>query len=203
MLRGLRVERNDLKLDKIRVGFAMCGSFCTFKKALESAVELKNAGMDLIPIMSHNAYSTDTRFGKAEDFVAQLSDICQKEVIHTIAGAEPIGPKKLLDILVVAPCTGNTLAKLAGGITDTAVTLAAKAHLRNARPVVICVSSNDALSTAGKNIGLLLNNKNYFFVPMCQDDPDGKPCSVVARFDLIPDTVKAALEGRQLQPILL
>ncbi len=181
----------------------MCGSFCTFKKAIEAAASLRDADMELFPIMSANAYGTDTRFGKAQYFNDQLTQICQRDIIHTIADAEPIGPKKMLDVLVVAPCTGNTLAKLANGIADTPVTLAVKAHLRNGRPVVICVSTNDALSTACKNIGLLLNNKNYYFVPMCQDDPNGKPTSIVARFDLIAETVKAALEGKQLQPMLI
>lgn len=180
----------------------MCGSFCTFKKALETAESLVKEEFELIPIMSQNAFSTDTRFGAAAQFSKKLSDICSKPVIHTIAEAEPIGPKKLLDVLIIAPCTGNTLAKLAGGIADTSVTLAAKAHLRNARPVVVCVSTNDALSTAGKNIGALLNCKNYYFVPMRQDSPEGKPCSIVADFSLIGDTARAALEGRQLQPVL-
>jgi dipicolinate synthase subunit B len=185
----------------IKIGFALCGSFCTFSEVIPVAETLAEQGADLIPIMSHNAYSLDTRFGKAEDFRERLRAISGKEPIHNIFEAEPIGPKKLLDILVIAPCTGNTLAKLANGIADTSVTLAAKAHLRNNRPIVIAVSSNDALSSAAKNIGRLMNAKNIFFVPMRQDDPFGKPCSIVADFSKIPQTCKAALEGKQLQPL--
>lgn len=186
------------------VGFALCGSFCTFKKAVPQIKALCDEGYNVIPIMSGAAYSTDTRFGAARDFTDEIENICGKQIIHTITEAEPIGPKKLLDVLVIAPCTGNTLGKMANGITDTSVTLAAKAHLRNARPVIIAVSTNDALGTAAKNIGLLLNSKNIYFVPMKQDDCEGKPNSVVADFSLIPDTVNAVLtKGKQPQPVLL
>lgn len=162
------------------------------------------AGEDftLYPIMSETAAATDTRFGRAADHIARLEHACGRPVIASIREAEPIGPKKLLDILVVAPCTGNTLGKLASGIADSAVTLAVKAHLRNERPVVIAVSSNDALSGSAANIGTLLNRKNMYFVPMTQDDPAGKPRSIVARMEKIPDTVRAAMVGLQLQPIV-
>ncbi len=187
----------------INVGFAMCGSFCTFSKAIPQMSVLKDLGYNVVPIMSPNAYSTDTRFGKAEDFIKKIEKITENEIIHTISSAEPIGPKKLLDILVVAPCTGNTIGKLANGITDTSVTLAVKAHLRNARPVAIAVSTNDALSSAAKNIGLLMNSKNVYFVPLRQDDCMKKPNSIVADFEKIPQTVKEALDGKQIQPILV
>lgn len=158
---------------------------------------------DVMPILSFNAYDTDTRFGTAEEFRKEIEAICRRPIIHTIAGAEPIGPKKLLDLLVIAPCTGNTLAKLANGITDTPVTLAAKAHLRNRRPVVVAVSTNDGLTGNAKNIGTLLNTKGYFFVPFGQDDPIKKEASLVANMEAIPETVAAVFEGRQIQPLLL
>jgi len=186
-----------------RIGFAVTGSFCTFEKALAGLEELARLGYDLYPIMSETSYTTDTRFGKAEDFRRRMEQITGRQVICTIAQAEPIGPKALLDLLVVAPCTGNTLAKLAWGITDTPVTMAVKAHLRNGRPVLLGVSSNDALSGSAKNIGMLLNAKNIYFIPMGQDDPDKKPTSVVAHFDLLPRAAEAALAGRQLQPMLV
>lgn len=190
-------------MEVIRAGFAMCGSFCTFSTVIPQMEALKKNGTDVVPIMSSVAYETDTRFGKSSDFVKHIEDITGKEIIHTIVQAEPIGPKKLLDILIIAPCTGNTLAKLAGGITDSAVTLAAKAHLRNGRPVLIAVSTNDALSSNAKNIGTLLNNKNIYFVPMKQDDYKNKQNSIVADFSLINEAVRLALKGQQLQPLLL
>lgn len=159
-------------------------------------------GADVTPIMSYTAYSTDTRFGNAADFISHMESTCGKKVIHTIADAEPIGPRKLLDILLIAPCTGNTLTKLALGISDTPVTLAAKAHLRNGRPIVIAPATNDALGASAKNIGLLMNTKNIYFVPMREDDPLGKPRSLVADFTKIPDTLSAALLDMQLQPVL-
>ena len=186
------------------VGFAMCGSFCTFKKVIPQMKELKDRGYRVIPIMSQTAYSTDTRFGAARDFIEKIENICGEKIVHTISDAEPRGPKKLLDVLLIAPCTGNTLGKMANGITDTSVTLAAKAHLRNIRPVIIAVSTNDALGAAAKNIGLLMNSKNIYFVPMKQDDAKEKPNSIVADFDLIPETVKSVLANNiQPQPILL
>lgn len=191
-------------MSKANVGFALCGSFCTFKKVIPQIEALISAGFNVVPIMSGVSYSTDTRFGKAEDFIKQIEDITGGKIIHTIIGAEPIGPKKLLDALIIAPCTGNTLGKMANGITDTAVTLAAKAHLRNARPVIIAVSTNDALGAAAKNIGLLMNSKNIYFVPMRQDDPEDKPNSIVADFTKIPETLDFVLkEGKQNEPLFI
>ena len=188
---------------RARIGFALCGSFCTLKKMTDQLERLAEIGYDLTPIMSENTYTTDTRFGKAEEFVQRVENICGKPVLHRISEVEPIGPKKLLDLLVIAPCTGNTLAKLANGISDSAVSLAAKAHLRNERPVLDAVSSNDALSGNARNLGTLMNTKNYFFVPFGQDDAVKKPTSLVAKTEMIPEAVKAALEGRQIQPILM
>ncbi len=187
----------------ITVGFALCGSFCTFSSVITHVKELKDKGYDILPIMSEISYTTDTRFGTAESFIEEIEDICENKIIHSVKDAEPIGPKKLLDIMVIAPCTGNTLAKLACGIADSSVTLATKAHLRNERPIVIAVSSNDSLANNAKNIGTLLNYKNYYFVPMKQDAPFSKPRSVVADFSKISDTVLLALEGKQIQPIWL
>ena len=183
------------------VGFALCGSFCTFRQVID-VMRLLPARYELVPILSPNAASIDSRFGRAADFRAEIEAICGREAITTIGGAEPIGPKKLLDLLLIAPCTGNTLAKLAHGISDTCVTLAYKSHLRNARPALIAVSTNDALSGSAPAIAELLNRKNYYFVPFGQDDAQGKPTSLQADFSRIGDTVDAALEGRQLQPIL-
>lgn len=191
-------------MSKETVGFALCGSFCTFKKVIPQIEKLVNEGYRVIPIMSHMAYTTDTRFGKAREFNEQIEAICKENIIYTISGAEPIGPKELLDVLVIAPCTGNTLGKLANGISDTSVTLAVKAHLRNQRPVIIAVSSNDALGTSARNIGTLMNSKNIYFVPMEQDDYINKPNSIVADFRYIPDTVREVLATKnQPQPILL
>lgn len=183
--------------DRPTVGFAMCGSFCTFKRVLKAAEKLSEK-YDIVPVMSSTSYHTDTRFGKAEDFVAELKRISGKKVLHTVCEVEPFGPKKLLDAIVVAPCTGNTLAKLSLGIADTSVTLAVKAHLRNDRPVIIAVSSNDALANNAKNLGYLMNMKNIYFVPFEQDDPIEKPNSLVAIMEKIPDAVDAALTGKQL-----
>ncbi len=191
-------------MSKETVGFALCGSFCTFKKVIPQMKKLVDEGYKVIPIMSPTAYSTDTRFGKAEDFNKEIEEICNEKIIYTISGAEPIGPKELLDMLVIAPCTGNTLGKLSNGISDTSVTLATKAHLRNQRPVIIAVSTNDALGTSARNIGTLMNSKHIYFVPMRQDDHINKPNSIVADFNYIPDTVKEVLETKtQPQPILL
>ncbi|MDR0445666.1 MAG: dipicolinate synthase subunit B [Oscillospiraceae bacterium] len=185
-----------------RVGFAMCGSYCTFDKALAALAILKTEFPDITPIMSESAYSTDTRFGAARDFVRCMEEICGKRVIHKITDAEPIGPGALLDILVIAPCTGGTMSKIARGITDTCVTMAAKAHLRNGRPLLIAVSTNDALSGAAPALGELLNRKNVYFVPFYQDDPAKKPTSLVADFDALNTAVAEALAGRQPQPLL-
>lgn len=183
------------------LGFALTGSFCTFDEVMPVVQRLVQEGYHVVPIMSEFAYGTDTRFGKAADFAAQLEMITDNEVIHSIVGAEPIGPKKLLDLLVIAPCTGNTLAKMNAGVTDTCVTMAAKAHLRNQRPVLLAVSTNDALGNSAKNIGGLLNYRDIYFVPMKQDSPGGKPRSIVSVFDRIPQAVELALENRQMQPI--
>lgn len=191
-------------MEKLKVGFAMCGSFCTFSAAIAQIEALsQDESVDVLPIMSFASYSTDTRFGRSSQFVEHIEQITGNAVIHTIGAAEPIGPKKLLDVLIIAPCTGNTLAKLANGITDSPVTLAAKAHLRNSRPVVIAVSTNDALSSSAKNIGQLMNYKNIFFVPMRQDDSENKPNSIVADFSLIKKAMTSALENRQLQPVYI
>ncbi len=191
-------------MSKETVGFALCGSFCTFKKVIPQIKKLVDEGYKVIPIMSPTAYSTDTRFGKACNFNKEIEEICNEKIIYTISGAEPIGPKELLDALIIAPCTGNTLGKLANGISDTSVTLATKAHLRNQRPVIIAVSTNDALGTSARNIGTLMNSKHIYFVPMRQDDHINKPNSIVADFNYIPDTVREVLETKtQPQPILL
>lgn len=191
-----------MDLSDKRIGFAITGSFCTFRKTLAQLEKLALTGADITPIMSDAAYSTDTRFGTAQGFISRIETACKKPVIHTITAAEPIGPQGLLDLLVIAPCTGNTLAKLAAGICDSCVTLAAKAHLRNRRPVLIAVSTNDGLGNAAKNIGVLLNSKNIYFVPFGQDDCENKPNSLVADMSLIPEACAAALDLRQLQPIL-
>lgn len=188
--------------DKLRVGFAMSGSFCTYAAVLPQ-IEKMCTMFAVTPIMSEAAYGTDTRFGKATEHIKQLETLTGQTVLHTLAQVEPIGPKKLLDVLVVAPATGNTLAKLACGIADSALTLAVKAHLRNERPVVLAVSTNDALAGAAKNIGQLLATRHYYFVPLRQDDPEGKPRSVVADMSRITDTVLLAVQGQQIQPILM
>ena len=184
------------------IGFAMTGSFCTYA-AVFPVLETLAQKYQVIPILSQNAYTTDSRFGTAQEHILRISRICGTEPIHTIAGAEPIGPKKLLDALIIAPCTGNTLAKLAHSIADTPVTMAAKSHLRNARPVIVAISTNDALAGAAENIGRLLARKHYYFVPFRQDNPVKKPTSLVADFTKIPQTLEAALEGSQIQPLLL
>lgn len=185
------------------VGFAFCGSFCTFEKVMKEVEHLATLDYEIVPIMSQNSYELDTRFGKAAFWREQFEKITGRKIIHTVPEAEPIGPKKLLDALIIAPCTGNTLAKLALGITDTPVTLAAKAHLRNGRPLIIAVSTNDALSGAAKNIGALQNYKNIYFVPYRQDSAFKKPCSMVAEFSLLEETLAEALEGKQTQPIVI
>lgn len=185
----------------MNVGFALCGSFCTFSKVFP-VMEILAKSHNVIPIFSPAAYTTDTRFGTAQSHIRKAADICGKDPLFSISQVEPIGPKKLLDALIIAPCTGNTLAKLSHGIADTSVTMAAKSHLRNGRPVIVAVSTNDALSTAAENIGRLLSRKNYFFVPFSQDDPPGKPTSMVADFEKIPQALDAALSGKQLSQII-
>ena len=183
------------------IGYALCGSFCTHKRSVDILKELKKTGYDIQPIVSENAYSTDTHFGTAQELQDNLLGICQREIIHTIKDAEPLGPRVNLEALIICPCTGNTLAKIANGITDTAVTMAAKAHLRSDRPLVIALASNDALSANLKNVGALLQKKQVYFVPMVQDDPEKKPHSLVADFSLVPKTLEMALSGRQIQKI--
>ena len=186
----------------MNIGFALCGSFCTYAQVFPIMEELAKEH-NVIPIFSYVSASTDSRFGSAADFLKKAETICGNAPLVTIPAVEPIGPKKLLDVLVIAPCTGNTLAKLAHSIADTPVTMAAKSHLRNGRPVVVAVSTNDALAGAAENIGKLLARKNYYFVPFGQDNALKKPTSMVAKMDLIPQTITAALEGRQVQPILI
>lgn len=190
-------------MEAIRVGYAFCGSFCTYDRAMAALEQVRARFEDVVPIVSETSAATDTRFGNAHDFLREMERICGRRVVDTIAKAEPIGPQGLLDVLVICPCTGNTLAKLACGITDTAVTMAAKAHLRNGRPLVVAVSTNDALAGSAKNIGALLDKKNVYFVPFHQDDPVRKPTSVVADFGQVTQTIEAALAGKQLQPLLL
>lgn len=185
------------------IGFALTGSFCTFSYVIRELETLCQTGAKVLPIMSHNAYTTDTRFGSAEEFKNAIRRITGQEIIHRIAQAEPIGPKNLLDALVIAPCTGNTLAKLAWGITDTSVTMAAKATLRNGKPVIVAVSTNDGLGGSGKNIGMLSNQQNYYFVPYRQDDCISKPNSLVADMSKITETVTLALHGQQIQPVIM
>lgn len=186
----------------MNVGFSLCGSFCTFSQVFP-IMESLTQEHTVIPIFSQAAYTIDSRFGTAREHIERATRICGREPIYTIAQAEPIGPKKLLDVLVIAPCTGNTLAKLAHSIADSPVTMAAKSHLRNGRPILLAVSTNDGLAGAAENIGKLLARKNYFFVPFGQDDPLGKPTSLVADFSKIPESLALAAEGRQTQPILL
>ena len=184
------------------IGFALCGSFCTYDRVFP-VMERLGKSYELIPIFSQSAYSTDSRFGNAEAHIARAEAICGRPVLHTLAEVEPIGPKKMLDALIIAPCTGNTLAKLAHSIADGPVTMAAKSHLRNGRPVIIAISTNDALAGAAENIGKLLSRKHYYFVPFGQDDAFGKPTSIVGDFSKIPQALEMALEGKQLPPLLL
>ena len=188
---------------KERVGFALCGSFCTHASALDALAGLTAEYETVIPVVSETTAATDTRFGTAQALLEKLEELTGRPALRSIRETEPFGPKGLLDVLVIAPATGNTLAKLAAGIADTAVTMAAKAHLRNSRPVVLAVSSNDALAAGARNIGELLARKQYYFVPFRQDSPAGKPASLVADFSLLGKTVDAALRGEQIQPLLL
>ncbi len=190
-------------MDQKTIGFAMCGSFCTHAAAVRALESVRVRYPNIIPIVSETVAATDTRFGEAHELMREMERICDHRVISTIKDAEPIGPQKLLDLLIIAPCTGNTLGKLAAGISDTAVTLAAKAHLRNGRPVLLAPSTNDGLAASAPNLGVLLARKNIYMVPFRQDDPFGKPTSLVADFSLVADAAAAALEGRQLQPLLL
>ncbi len=192
-----------MKFDGIKIGFVLTGSYCTFKKTIPEIKKLVQNGADIIPIMSFNAYKYDTKFGSAKDFIEEIENITGKKIIHTIQDAEPIGPKKMTDIMIIAPATGNTIAKLANDIIDTPATMAAKSHLRNNNPLIIAVSTNNALSGNAENIGKLLNRKNYYFVPFVQDNPITKPRSVVFDSTYIEKTIEYALKGEQIQPILL
>lgn len=189
-------------MDKLRIGYAFTGSFCTFSNSFAAMRELVSLGHDLTPIASFNSYNLSTRFGTAEENRRKMTEISGKDIICTIEKAEPIGPKKMFDLLIVAPCTSNTLAKLANGINDTPVTMAVKSHLRNAGPVLIAISTNDALAAAAKNIGALQNSRGYYFVPYRQDDTVKKPMSAVADFTLLPEAALLAARGAQLQPII-
>ncbi len=186
-----------------KIGYVLTGSFCTFNKTIPIMKELAEMGAEIVPIMSFNSYELDTKFGKAQSFIDKIENISGKKIIHTIPDAEPIGPKRLTDIMVIAPCSGNTISKLAYDIIDTPATMAAKSHLRNNLPIVIAISTNNGLGANAENIGKLLNRRNYYFVPFRQDNPITKPRSIVADFDMIIKTVEAALEGEQINPILL
>jgi len=190
-------------LSGIKVGFALTGSFCTFAKVMPEVERLIKEGAEVFPIVSESVKNFNTRFGNADEWLLKLEGITGKKIISTIIDAEPIGPKSLLDVLVVAPCTGNTCAKIANAITDTPVTMAVKAHLRNGKPVVISISTNDGLGLNAKNIGLLLNMKNIYLVPFGQDDPVKKPNSLVSKNELLIDTILEAMRGKQIQPLLV
>ncbi len=184
-----------------RIGFAMTGSFCTFARIFPQIQRLRDLGAELQPILSYNAYELDTRFFPATEVRSRLTDICGREIWHTLQQVEPIGPRRLLDLLITAPCTGNTLGKLACGIIDTPVTMAVKSQLRNDRPVLLAVSTNDGLGASARNLGQLMNVRNFYFVPYEQDDPAGKPASLVANMELIPESAAAALADTQLPPL--
>jgi len=188
-------------MKNIKLGFALCGSFCTLSRAVDQMEKLINLGYDILPIMSFNAYSLDTKFGKAKDFISKIEDLSGKKILNSLVEVEPIGPKNLVDIMLICPCTGNTLSKICRATTDTPVTLAAKSHLRMNKPLVISLATNDALSGSAVNLGKALNTKNFYFVPLSQDDSINKPSSLVAHFDLVPVTLEAALNGDQIQPI--
>lgn len=184
------------------IGFGITGSFCTFSKTRREVQHLKELGANIIPIFSYNTQTQDTRFGSAKEFVEGICSITENEGITTIPQAEPIGPNNYLDVMVIAPCTGNTAAKLCNGITDTPVLMAAKAHMRNGKPLVIAISTNDALGISFQNIGRLMNMKNIYFVPFAQDNYKSKPNSMIAKMDFIPDTIEMALKGKQIQPVI-
>lgn len=192
-----------MSLKNVKIGFALTGSFCTFSKTIEQMENLANLGAEIIPIMSYNSYNLDTKFGTTLEHINKIKEITKKDIIHTIQEAEPIGPKKMTDIMIIAPCSGNTIAKLANGVTDTPVVMAAKSHLRNQKPLVIAISTNDALSGSAENIGKLLNRKHYYFVPFRQDNPITKPNSLVFDSKSIVETLEKALELEQIQPIIL
>lgn len=190
-------------MKKKKLGYAFTGSFCTFRRSIEQMKRLCSLGFEIYPVMSDNAYTTDTRFGKAKEIAQEIESIAGKSVIHTIVAAEPIGPKGLCDMMVVAPCTGNTLSKIASGITDTPVTMAVKSQLRVNKPVLLCIATNDALGASAQNIGRLMNTKNIYLVPVRQDNPSSKPRSLVADFEKLPESIESAFSGEQLQPVLI
>ena len=192
-----------MKLEDKRIGFVMTGSFCTFRKTIDELKKIVKLGAKVVPIMSENSYTMDTKFGKAEDFIKEIGEITGNKILHTIQEVEPIGPKDMLDILVVAPATGNTMAKLANDIIDGTATMAVKSHLRRERPVVIGISTNNGLSGAGENIGKLLNRKHFYFVPFRQDNPITKPRSLVFEPTYLSKTIEYALDNEQIQPIIL
>lgn len=192
-----------MDLSGYTIGIGITGSFCTFDKVKIEIREMKQVFGDIVPIFSNSAASYDTRFGTAEKMREDIEEITGHKIIDTIMGAEPIGPKGYLDAMAIAPCTGNTLAKLANGITDSPVLMAAKAHLRNNKPLIISISTNDAMGINFKNIGLLMNMKNIYFVPFAQDDPVKKPNSLIANLKLIPDTIEMAMQGKQIEPVLV
>ncbi len=185
------------------IGYGFCGSFCTLSRSFGEMERLIGEGRKILPLMSDAVYTTDTRFGRAADFRARVEKATGQDVVHTVVDAEPLGPKRPLELLILAPCTGNTLAKIALGITDTAVTMATKAHLRQDRPLLIALASNDSLSANLSNVARLITRKGVFFVPMAQDDPEHKPHSLVAEFTLLSDCVSAALAGKQIRPLFL
>ena len=189
-------------MEQYKVGYCLTGSYCTFQKSLDALSDLIESGFDVYPMMSENAYHTDTRFGKADDFIQKIEQMTGKKVLAKISEVEPIGPKKYIDVMVLAPCTGNTLSKLANGITDTAATMAAKASLRNGIPVVIALATNDGLGQSAKSLGVMLPVKNVYFVPISQDDPVKKPTSLVCDFTKLKETVLSALEGKQNEPVI-
>ncbi|MGI5963926.1 MAG: dipicolinate synthase subunit B [Lawsonibacter sp.] len=190
-------------MENVTIGFAICGSFCTHAQAMSALEQVRMRWKNIVPIVSECTAETDTRFGKAHDLMREMERICDHRVISSVKAAEPIGPKRLLDLLIICPCTGNTLGKLAAGITDTSVTMAAKAHLRNGRPILIAPATNDGLAASAASIGTLLSRKYIYFVPFGQDDPEKKPTSLIADFSQVANAAQAALEGRQLQPLLL
>lgn len=185
------------------IGYAFCGSFCTLSISLSVLEKLIRSGEDVLPIMSERAYSTDTRFWLSSEFVDRVEDLCGRKIIHTVEAAEPLGPKTPLDKLIIAPCTGNTLAKIARGITDSAVTMAAKAHLRTDRPLLIALATNDGLSQNLSSLAGLITRRSVYFVPMRQDDPIAKPHSLVADMTLLPECYRLMKEEKQLRPIFL
>ena len=192
-----------MKLNEKRIGFVMTGSFCTFRKTIDELKKIIKLGANVIPIMSENSYTMDTKFGKAKDFITEIEEITGNKILHTVQEVEPIGPKNMLDILMVAPATGNTIAKLANDIIDGSATMAVKSHLRRERPVIIAISTNNGLSGAGENIGKLFNRKHYYFVPFRQDNPITKPRSIVFDPSYLIKTIEDALDGEQIQPMLL